>query len=359
MSSISIILLAAMPSLMLAVLLYMISKILDIQNLSLMSQDEIKEIIVGTIFISLAFLIFNGLIDIASYYVISGFYPQGVSGITNYNFRNVSQSLIEKLFISFSEIETGLYNTQVKFENVVYATKSTSIIQSGKTDIFPNKELGKTLNFMLQHASASEVGFSGCRGLGILLSFLRTINNNIRLAYTGLWGHIILINLSDTIVIVFLSIGLFLRSFKVTRGIGGFLIAFAFALLLYQPISYLLHRFIIDYIQNEYNINILNIKHSDVEKDLERAGFYFTENEMYCNEKKVFSDVKNGLGKMKYISKEPNGNIIGVVTFTTLGILLSEGFAVLTIISISAGLSKLMGVEISPWVLSNIARLRL
>ncbi len=358
MNAVSIILLAAMPSLALAVLFYMLSKILDIQSLSLMSQDEIKEIVIGTIFISLAFLIFNGLINVASYYVIEGFYPEGITGITNYDFREASQTLIEELFISFSKVEEALYNAQVELESVVYATKSTSIIQAGKTDIFGDTLIGRMVN-VLQHASASEVGFSPCKGLSEILIVLRGVNNNIRLAYTGLWGHIILINLSDTIVAIFLAMGLFLRSFKVTRGIGGFLIAFAFALLLYQPISYLLHKFVINYINDEYKVDLLNIKQNDIEKDLEKAGFYFTKSGSYCDEGKIFSDVEKSLRSMSTVTKDPKENIVGVITFATIGVLLSEGFAVLTIISVSAGLSKLMGVEISPWVLSNIARLRL
>jgi len=359
---------AVMFPILFGAILYMLSKIIEIPSLMILSKEEIKEAILSSILIILLFYIFApdglNLIDLLFADIIKAFYDPSFTLTSSFN--QLSREMINKFFLSLSVTETGMSKRLEQYSMLSSSSMEVSVGHGGSFGL-NNKSSNKDSNIFWKiagYATSTSMTFSPCQGFSSVRNDLNNLLNTLSILYTGIWGHIILLNFSQTITSIFLLTGLILRPFKPLRGFAAFLIAFSFALLIYAPTTYLFHRVIFDYLKTTYGVDVLNV--NDVDSSLDSAGFVYSSASTsslpfssYCNGFSVIGDIKNTYTSLYQTSINPQGNVVFVILEAELLVLMLEGLAVLTIISISAGMSKLLGVEISPWILSNIARLRL
>jgi hypothetical protein len=159
-------------------------------------------------------------------------------------------------------------------------------------------------------------------------------------------GFLNLISVYYKFYLFFMSIGLFLRSFVVTRQISGFFISFALSMLVLPYATY----FIFAYFSSKGLLPDLNGVISGVVNK-------------YGNLLSVSVDCHSlDLNKLSVLSNAVSQDIIdGPISSLSTAMMvinLTMGFALLTILSVTVGLSKLFGTELYPWVLSSILRLR-
>lgn len=208
------------------------------------------------------------------------------------------------------------------------------------------------LNKVLPDTGIS-TGFSfiPCRHFGLLYD-----NINNLLSQTNQYRSIIYIfkelfspSVYPIFIVGFFGIGGILRMLKLTRKIGSFLISFSIAISLLPIISVFFINLITEV---DGTFNPKNITNSIVEtitflsdtRSLPVNCFdikFYQFNSLYTSSVQQISD--------------PNSNIITFSVYS-MAVLLSLGLSLLAVISITVGINQLLGIDVSPFVLSYIAR---
>ena len=154
----------------------------------------------------------------------------------------------------------------------------------------------------------------------------------------------------------FLIVGLFLRNFNISRRIGGFFISFSIAVAMLPYITVFFLK-ILQKVDTNFWITVSSDKViTDIQQFTEISAIGGGgDPSYYCDEN--FPLYISNFNRLYSISTDPNS---GLVSFGVYGlmVLLSLGMSLLAVISITVGIGQLFGIEISPFVLSYIARLR-
>ncbi len=405
--------LALLISSLFTIIIYFISKVFGISSLEQLGKSELLEIIIGGVIIIFVFQIFLLSSDSYSCYIINlalnentncaelpnGYYAEKTKEILLDIFNGLSknnEAIFEKQS-EFSLVYSRQLSVSVSFGSVSEVSSISSVVDvireilnvvggvlrkvigifsdiarqstDNKPEQQKNVEEGNNKNKEGPLSGESHFGYNPCAGFYLMYVLLSKLASGGNMIYTALWSQLILFEISTIIIPVFIAMGILMRSFKITRGIGAFLISFAFALVLIGPLSYLFHRIFMNYMENKYSFSPSEIDKQSIITELENSGFKYStfryrfllfEEKYYCNVWTALSNIEDNL---KEVNKEMlefnNPTTPYLLSFASYALLIIEGFSGLAIISISAGLTKLMGVEISPWVLSQIARLRL
>jgi len=168
--------------------------------------------------------------------------------------------------------------------------------------------------------------------------------------------NLLISDLYEGFVWGFLVVGLLLRSFNISRRIGGFFISFALAVALLPYLTAFFLK-IIEKVDARFGDQIAQEAINDILlfTALGDSVKTTTEGNVYCKED--IDLFESNFNNLYHIATTPTS---GLVSFGVYGLLnlLSLGMALLAVISITVGIGQLFGIEISPFVLSYIARLR-
>lgn len=245
----------------------------------------------------------------------------------------------KKYFIFGSISQDPLINDFMAITNVVGSP--TKIIDEIKEERF----------YQSGEAISSGFSYMPCRHFSYIYESLNNLFSQINLYRSIIYAFRELFSpsLYPIFIIGFFSIGMIMRIIKITRKVGGFLISFSIALSL-LPITTAFFLNLLTKIDTNMNpttsttnmVNWLGATLSNVPEpnkcfDIYLHRFDSTFRELYS------------------ASTNPDSFLI---RFTVLSILalLSLGLALLTVISVTVGINQLLGIDVSPFVLSYIAR---
>ncbi len=150
-------------------------------------------------------------------------------------------------------------------------------------------------------------------------------------------------------IVGFFGIGGILRMVKLTRKVGSFMISFSIAMSM-LPILSVFFLNVITLTYNDFNASTMAVNASNKIAELTDIRAYPTN----CKDLTLESFKGMFLNILSEIS-DSNSMIIGFSVYSML-IILSLGLSLLATISITVGINQLLGIDVSPFVLSYIAR---
>lgn len=179
--------------------------------------------------------------------------------------------------------------------------------------------------------------------------------------------------MAQNIYLSLFLIGIILRSINVTRGIGAFFIAFSIALYIYPIFVILTEGYVIQFYSDAMGLNLLNST-TQTAMGSDIAGIskfdHYTENILapakapdyvYCDEGNAKQNLKDDIinFKKEMINGVEGKSGMNVITIGSLmfSLFLAQGFALLVVVSLTGGISKILGGDVGIWVLSSITRI--
>jgi hypothetical protein len=214
---------------------------------------------------------------------------------------------------------------------------------------------------------------SFCRPLSLIPNMLSEVIMSTSRMISVMAAQNVLIEISQNIYLSLFLVGIILRSINVTRGIGAFFIAFSIALYLYPMFVILTEGYVIQFYADNMGLNLLDsttqAAMGKTISDMSRFDPYTelkalappTSEYIYCDESNVNSNLQTDLAKFK---KEiikgvegqsgPNVITIGSLMFS---LFLAQGFALLIVVSLTGGISKILGGDVGIWVIGQITRI--
>jgi len=189
-------------------------------------------------------------------------------------------------------------------------------------------------------------GFQSCNHLSLIQNKLSSIFAIISQQNSILYSLRSIFEISYVLIPVFLFVGIVLRTLKISRGVGGFLISFSIALTLLPYITTFLIEMIPKIDRSLDPNNLLS--------DFQTYLNGFAVNYSNC----LDLSLTTFKSKIDYINSDLTSQNSLIVRTTLLFYLtlLSLGLSLLATISITVGINRLLGIEVSPFILSYIAR---
>jgi len=360
--------------LILDLILFFVSKILNNKELEITAKNNVIEILI-TLLIFL--ILWNSIQTII---------PESVcnilnKGILNHNvdcssntsrIQYINQTLNKHInytyFIIASNTTKDVMNSLIKATSrsilfrmsfnfiqdpsIKYSQEMVDLIDNSdlKNFIQAQEEFGRAYQSMIQNVKNPSFfgtfGFQSCNHLSLIQNKLSSIFAIISQQNSILYSLRSIFEISYILIPVFLFVGIVLRTLKISRGVGGFLISFSIALTLLPYIT----TFLIEMIPR--------IDRS-LDPDNLLSGFEgylsgFTVNSSNC----IDLSLTTFRSKIEYINSDLTSQNSLIVRTTLLFYLtlLSLGLSLLATISITVGINRLLGIEVSPFILSYIAR---
>jgi hypothetical protein len=360
--------------LILDLILFFISKILNNKELEITAKNNVIEILI-TLLIFL--ILWNSIQTII---------PEGVcnilnKGILNYNvdcssntsrLQYINQTLNKHInytyFIIGSDTTKDVMNSLIKATSrsvlfrmsfnfiqdpaIKYSQDIVDLINNSDLKNFDQaqEEFGQAYQSMIQNVKNPSFfgtfGFQSCNHLSLIQNKLSSLFAIISQQNSILYSLRSIFEVSYILIPVFLFVGIVLRTLKISRGVGGFLISFSIALTLLPYIT----TFLIEMIPKIDR----SLDPSSLLSDFEGYLGGFAVNYSNC----IDFSLTTFKSKIDYINSDLTSQNSLIVRTTSLFYLtlLSLGLSLLATISITVGINRLLGIEVSPFILSYIAR---
>jgi hypothetical protein len=359
--------------LILYLIIFFISKILNNKELEITAKNNVIEILI-TLLIFL--ILWNSIQTII---------PEGVcnilnKGILNYSvdcssntsrLQYINQTLNKHInytyFIIGSDTTKNVMNSLIKATSrsilfrmsfnfmqdpaIKYSQDIVDLINNSDLKNFDQaqQEFGQAYQSMIQNVKNPSFfgtfGFQSCNHLSLIQNKLSSLFAIISQQNSILYSLRSIFEVSYILIPVFLFVGIVLRTLKISRGVGGFLISFSIALTLLPYIT----TFLIEMIPKiDRSLDPSNLL-SDFQGYL--SGFAV---DLNC----IDFSLTTFKSKIDYINSDLTSQNSLIVRTTSLFYLtlLSLGLSLLATISITVGINRLLGIEVSPFILSYIAR---
>jgi hypothetical protein len=359
--------------LILDLILFFVSKILNNKELEITAKNNVIEILI-TLLIFL--ILWNSIQTII---------PEGVcnilnKGILNHNvdcssntsrLQYINQTLNKH--INYTYFIIGSNTTKDVMNSLIRATSRSILFRMSfnfiqdpsikssqdmvnlinnsdlKNFIEAQEEFGKAYQSMIQNVKNPSFfgtfGFQSCNHLSLIQNKLSSLFAIISQQNSILYSLRSIFEISYILIPLFLFVGIVLRTLKISRGVGGFLISFSIALTLLPYIT----TFLIEMIPKiDISLDPNNLL-SDFQRYL--SGFAV---DLNC----IDLSLTTFKSKIEYINSDLTSQNSLIVRTTLLFYLtlLSLGLSLLATISITVGINRLLGIEVSPFILSYIAR---
>jgi|GEM_PF-4024364 len=359
--------------LILDLILFFVSKILNNKELEITAKNNVIEILI-TLLIFL--ILWNSIQTII---------PEGVcnilnKGILNHNvdcssntsrIQYINQTLNKHInytyFIIGSNTTKDVMNSLIKATSrsilfrmsfnfiqdpsIKYSQEMVDLINNPdlKNFIDAQEEFGRAYRDTIQNVNPNffgTFGFQSCNHLSLIQNKLSSIFAIISQQNSILYSLRSIFEISYILIPLFLFVGIVLRTLKISRGVGGFLISFSIALTLLPYITTFLIEMIPKIDRSLDPNNLLS--------DFQTYLSGFTVNSSNC----IDLSLTTFKSKIEYINSDLTSQNSLIVRTTLLFYLtlLSLGLSLLATISITVGINRLLGIEVSPFILSYIAR---
>jgi hypothetical protein len=359
--------------LILDLILFFVSKILNNKELEITAKNNVIEILI-TLLIFL--ILWNSIQTII---------PEGVcnilnKGILNHNvdcssntsrLQYINQTLNKHIsytyFIIASNTTKNVMNSLIKATSrsvlfrmsfnliqdpsIKYSQEMVDLINDPdlKNFIHNEEELNRVYRATIGNVNPNffgTFGFQSCNHLSLIQNKLSSLFAIISQQNSILYSLRSIFEISNILIPLFLFVGIVLRTLKISRGVGGFLISFSIALTLLPYITTFLIE-MIPIIDRSLNPNNLL-------SDFQRYLSGFAVNSSNC----IDLSLTTFKSKIEYINSDLTSQNSLIVRTTLLFYLtlLSLGLSLLATISITVGINRLLGIEVSPFILSYIAR---
>jgi hypothetical protein len=361
--------------LILDLILFFVSKILNNKELEITAKNNVIEILI-TLLIFL--ILWNSIQTII---------PEGVCNILNKGILNdnvncnsntsrmqyINQTLNKHInytyFIIGSSTTKDVMNSLIKATSrsvlfrmsfnfiqdpsIKYSQEMVNLINNSDLQNFiqAQDEFGQAYQSMIQNLKNPSFfgtfGFQSCNHLSLIQNKLSSIFAIISQQNSILYSLRSIFEISYILIPMFLFVGIVLRTLKISRGVGGFLISFSIALTLLPYIT----TFLIEMIPKiDRSLDPNNLL-SDFQRYLN--GFRVVD---YSN--CLDLSLTTFKSKIDHVNSDLTSQNSLIVRTTLLFYLtlLSLGLSLLATISITVGINRLLGIEVSPFVLSYIAR---
>ncbi|MCX8154447.1 MAG: hypothetical protein N3C61_01275 [Candidatus Micrarchaeota archaeon] len=368
-------------SLLFMIILFAIGRLMNSREIEQTSQEETVEIGVSILMIGvISYLLTNPIQHFTCNVLINTVLEDNID-CSNPTSRELymNHTFISLLNLSYYPIiESGVYNEMNKLLKSSMTSRTFKIFGSISYDAFQNDialisnnigNVGRSLGFSVgpEQEFRGEMFnmFSKWGDLGLSTGFSLIPCRHFGYFYDSLNNLIVQVNtyrsiiftfrelfspsLYPVFIVGFFSIGMIMRATKITRKVGGFLISFSIALSMLPIISVFLINLITDvnprYNPNEISQQMRNFTMSIISNFPEPTRCYDLRLSMF-----------EGMFKSAYAEiSSPQSRIIDYSVYSML-IMLSLGLSLLAVISITVGINQILGIDVSPFVLSHIAR---
>jgi hypothetical protein len=376
--------------------LFIIARMLEIQKLEQVAKAELQEAMVGGFaVIMISYVIFT-LSQPIGFAMIQDFIPNseyasyvgsasafsslspGTSCETDTKtnfFFNQSTILNNKIAGAFSFIFMSVYESS---NNASIASRSfLSRGIAGSQPVGGSNTEGKASADWGAASATGSMTTYFCKPLALIPAMLNEVSASASRMMSLMAAQNVLIDFAQDIYLSLFLVGIILRSINVTRGIGAFFIGFSIALYLYPIFVILMEGYVIEFYANDMGMDLLGLTTPDDMGDKITDISYFDPYEeivliapanpdyTYCKENKVQENLKddvtkfqteivNGVNGKTDSSSQPNVVTIGALM---LSLFLAQGFSLLIVVSLTSGISKILGGDVGIWVISQITRI--
>jgi hypothetical protein len=203
-----------------------------------------------------------------------------------------------------------------------------------------------------------------CKPVAIIAALVNEIASLVSRTITIMSAQDMLVTAARFLYAPFFMLGIILRSFNVVRGIGAFFIGFSIALFLYPIFLILMEGYTIEYFST-MGLDLLDSTSvSSLNSNINTLGHYgrfgIFSSGSYCDENPK-GDLQDDMNRYKNqldagVTMNA-GNNIATTGSLMFAMLLSQGFALLMVVSLTGGIAKVMGSDLSPFVIGNIVRI--
>ncbi len=340
-------------------LMFMIGKALQNSSLIIISRNEFFEYVLFlALFVALTSFLFS---DVANnlFGLLADYINKKIGGATIYSYTtgaNASRNALISSSLLVLDYNAGvlsdILNAHSSFLRDASAmaslTSQVSFLSSTSIE-FPRSsdpESSGIRGFLSNPAADAGASLSPCTAYNAVIRPMSGFSYFLGIAYMALEFQRFLIEQlsSQEAITVLLAIGIILRANPITRGGGAFFLALAIGLYSIMPFSILVSNAVVNTyftgqaaIQNQINsfYNSIKVELSGVE------ALVFP-----CPNSKLTS----------YLSKVKNaitssGSVISSFVFF---VILAQGITLLTFVSIVGGIAKILGAEISPFIIGRL-----
>ena len=373
--------------------LFIVARMLEIQKLEQVAKAELQEAMVGgfavimisyvifTLCSPIGFAMIQDFVSNYNEYASSALPPEGASGAscetdarTNFFF-NQSTILNNKIAGAFSSIFMSVYESSNKASIASRSFLSRGI--AGSQPVGGSNTEGKASADWGAASATGSMTTYFCKPLAIIPAMLNEVSASASRMMSLMAAQNVLIDFAQDIYLSLFLVGIILRSINVTRGIGAFFIGFSIALYLYPIFVILMEGYVIEFYANDMGMDLLGSTTPDDMGDKITDISYFEPYKeivliaplhpdyVYCKENKVQENLKddvtkfqteivNGVNGKTDSASQPNVVTIGALM---LSLFLAQGFSLLIVVSLTSGISKILGGDVGIWVISQITRI--
>lgn len=372
---------AIVISLLLMIVLFAIGRLLNSREIEQASQEEMVEIGISLLMIGvISYLLMNPIQHFTCNVLINTVLEDNIDcSSPNSRALYMNRTFIALLNLSYYPIiEPTIYNEMNKLLKNSITSRTFRIFASISHDAFYNDvarmshkivDTGRQLGFQLGQEgrfrdelrgfvskwgdAGASTGFSymPCRHLGYfydsLNNLIAQVNTYRSIIYT--FQELFSPSLYPVFIVGFFSIGMIMRMIKITRKVGGFLISFSIALSMLPIISVFFINLITE-VKSNYNPREIgdNMKESLASIISNLPEPTKCEDHMLDKFTSMFRNAYSEISA-------PNSKLIDYSVYSML-VVLSLGLSLLAVISITVGINQILGIDVSPFVLSYIAR---
>jgi|GEM_PF-6542087 len=360
-------------------IVYMIAQALDNQKLLAVAKAEMQEVLIGGFVVMLlAFIAFNFAQQVG-FYTVQSFVPNSATYIGS-DKPATDDFFFTKATSLQNEIVSG-YTSMFISESTLAgnaATASMAYISRGIEGSSPMSSSAYSTSADTGKSGGEDKGTSGgsgtlvtylCKPVAMIASLVNEIASFVSRSITIMFAQKMLVAYAQSLYIPFFLTGVILRSFNMVRGIGAFFIGFSIALFIYPIFLILMEGYTVEYFKtmgldvlSATDVNSLNGKINTVAHFSPYGKLNPLERDIasYCNENPkpdLQADMDAYKGQLDAGVTMAGGNNVTTAGSLMFAMLLSQGFALLMVVSLTGGIAKVMGADISPFIIGQITRI--
>jgi hypothetical protein len=358
-------------------IVYMIGQALANEKLLAVAKAEMQEVLIGGFMVMLlAFIAFN-MAQTLGFYVVQSFVPNSATYVGSD--KPASDDFFFNKSISLQDSIVSGYTTMFINESTLAGNAATASMAFISRGIEGSSPLGSSAYSTSADSGKSDKGDAGtsggsgtlvtylCKPVAMIASLVNEIASFVSRSITIMFAQKMLVKYAHDLYIPFFMIGIILRSFNMVRGIGAFFIGFSIALFVYPIFLILMEGYTIEYFSamglniltttgvDSINANINSVAHfSPYSNPLERTIT------TYCNENPkpdLQGDMDAYASQLDAGVTLTAGSNVPTAGSLMFAMLLSQGFCLLMVVSLTGGIAKVMGTDISPFVIGQITRI--
>jgi hypothetical protein len=365
--------------------LFMVARMLENQKLEAVAKSEMLETLIGGfIVVLLIYAIFTvgqsvGYATIKSFVPNSADYVGSVAPSSDSFFfekANATQDRIISAYTSIFVSTSGLAGDAAAASMAYLSRGIQGTYETGGSASEKSGEGGKEGGD--QKVSGGSTGTLVtylCRPISLIAGIVNELASLASRTVTIMFAQKMLVNYAGSIYMPLFFIGIILRSFNIVRGIGAFFIGFSIALYLYPVFLILMEGYTIEHFASRgldlldaASVTALNSNINAVGGFDRYSGMPLIERRDisgYCDENPK-NDIQDDISAYQAqldsgisapdIGSGAGGNITNMGSLM-FAMLLAQGFALLMVVSLTGGIAKVMGSDISPFVIGQITRI--